>query len=70
MESYYIVHTIGRDADHFMVLSETPMTEQEVIARCDKYDLFMERKDAKNAYVDMNPSYSDMARFKNAIKID
>lgn len=67
MENYYVVHASGEEP--FLVSSKRVMTEREVIDKCKQERLFIEQSNAKSAWVDMNPTNSEIAKHGSFIPI-
>lgn len=66
---FYIVHIFNFDGYSFMVTSEKPLTNEEVIERCKSNHLFYENKDAKDAYIDSSPVTEDIVKYRTSTKI-
>ena len=61
---YYKVDVSGRYGYSFMVESDEPVTEDQVIELSIEQDLFDNNSDAKYATVDMEPTEYDVNHFK------
>ena len=61
---FYIVHIFSRDGYSFMVTSNEPLTDKQVIDRCKDNHLFYENRDARDAYIDACPLTEDIVKYK------
>ena len=61
---YYKVDVSGRYGYSFMVESDEPVSESQILELSIEQDLFDEESDVNYATVDMNPTEYDVKHFK------
>jgi hypothetical protein len=62
---YYKVDVSGRYGYSFMVESDIPLLENDVLESAIEQDLFYDDDDVEYATVDMDPTEYDVKHFKN-----
>ena len=66
--NFYIVYVLNQYGTPFMVTSDEPLTEKEVIERC-KSKRLLDHEDAMDAYIDSCPLTEDIVKYKHPYKI-